>query len=55
VGGDLGPVAAGYGTLVALAAVYALIGLAIRDRIWRRMPRGSESAGARTLAGHHLF
>jgi hypothetical protein len=55
VGGDLGPVAAGYGTLVVLAALYALVSLAIRDRIWRRLPPNGESSGARTVAGHHLF
>jgi 4-hydroxybenzoate polyprenyltransferase len=55
VGGDFGPVAAGYGALVVLAALYAITGLAIRDRIWRRLPRAGESSSARIVAGHHLF
>jgi hypothetical protein len=35
VGGDLGPLAVGYGLLVSLAALYLVAGLAIRERAWR--------------------
>jgi hypothetical protein len=40
-GGSLGPMAVGYGLLVVLAALYMVAGLAIRDRVWRRLRRGS--------------
>jgi hypothetical protein len=39
IGGDLGPLAVGYGLLVALTALYLFAGLAIRERIWRRLSR----------------
>ncbi len=38
VGGELGPLAVGYGLLVALSALYLVAGLAIRERVWRRLP-----------------
>lgn len=37
MGGELGPMTTGYGLLVALAAVYMAVGLAIRDRAGRRL------------------
>ncbi len=37
IGGELGPLAIGYGLLVALAALYLVAGLAIRERVWRRV------------------
>ena len=37
VGGEVGPLVAGYGMLLGLAAVYLAAGLAIRDRAWRRL------------------
>jgi hypothetical protein len=37
VGGDIGPLAAGYGLLVLLGALYLVAGLAIRERVWRRL------------------
>lgn len=37
IGGELGRLAIGYGLLVALAALYLVAGLAIRERVWRRV------------------
>jgi len=37
IGGELGPLAAGYDLLVALGALYLFAGLAIRERPWRRL------------------
>lgn len=58
VGGDLGPLVAGYGALVVLAAMYMAVGLALRDRAWRRLgrpvdPRRIPTAGR--LAGRRVF
>lgn len=39
IGGEIGPLLAGYGLLVALSAIYLVVGLAIRARPWRRMSR----------------
>jgi hypothetical protein len=39
LGGEIGPLLAGYGFLVALAALYMTVGLAIRARVWRRVGR----------------
>ena len=56
VGGDLRPMIVGYGLLIALAALYLVAGLAIRERVWQRM---SESAQDRPrperLAGRRVF
>lgn len=53
-GGQFGPLTVGYGALVGLASIYALVGLAIRARIWRRVPRlGSD--GVETVAAHRVF
>ena len=56
VGGELGPLAVGYGLLVALAALYLVAGLAIRERVWRRMaaPRIERPTSDR-LAGRRVF
>lgn len=54
IGGELGPLTAGYGVLVGLAAVYALVGLAIRDRAWRRLS-GTRSSRVETVASHRVF
>jgi hypothetical protein len=37
IGGDIGPLAVGYGVLVVLSAVYLVVGLAIRERLWLRL------------------
>jgi 4-hydroxybenzoate polyprenyltransferase len=56
VGGELGPLAVGYGLLVALAALYLVGGLVIRERVWRRIsaptikgPRIDRLAGPRVF------
>ena len=36
-GGELGPLAVGYGLLVSFAALYLVAGLAIRERAWRAL------------------
>jgi hypothetical protein len=56
VGGELGPMAVGYGLLVALCALYLVAGLVIRDRVGQRMSR-TDGAGAHVdrLAGRRVF
>jgi hypothetical protein len=56
IGGEVAPLAVGYGLLVVLAAVYMLAGLAIRERVWRRIsrPAGSTPTIDR-LAGRRVF
>jgi hypothetical protein len=56
VGGELGPMAVGYGLLVALSALYLVTGLAIRERVWRRVSRiEAPSAHPDRLAGRRVF
>lgn len=58
IGEGVGALAIGYGVLVVLAALYMIVGLAIRDRIDRRAsaPRGSEATTTiDRLAGHRVF
>lgn len=55
IGGDIGPLTAGYGVLVGLAALYALAGLAIRERVWRRLSRLREASAPKTVASHRMF
>ena len=56
IGGDVGPLTVGYGLLVALAALYMVIGLAIRERVWQRVgTHGSERLSADRLAGRRVF
>lgn len=58
IGGSLGPLAAGYGVLVVLTALYLIVGLAIRDRVWRRaVParRGDIVPLTDRLAGRRVF
>lgn len=56
VGGQIGPMIVGYGLLIALTALYLVAGLAIRERVWRRMSR-TVAAGrhADRLAGRRVF
>lgn len=56
VGGELGPLVVGYGLLMALAALYLVAGLAIRERVWERLsaPRIERPASDR-LAGRRVF
>jgi hypothetical protein len=56
VGGELGPLVAGYGLLVALSALYLVAGLAIRQRVWRRLSRqATTTARVQRLAGRRVF
>ena len=58
IGEGVGALAVGYGVLVVLAALYMIVGLAIRDRIARRSSaqRASEAAPSiDRLAGHRVF
>ena len=56
VGGELKPLAVGYGLLVALCALYLVAGLAIRERVWRRLSRPVPSeAPIDRLAGRRVF
>jgi len=56
IGGELGPLAAGYGLLVALSAIYLVAGLAIRERAWQRLSRPMpNSAQPDRLAGRRVF
>ena len=56
IGGELGPLVVGYGLLVAMSALYLVIGLAIRERVWRRL--SAQTIGrpsADRLAGRRVF
>jgi hypothetical protein len=57
IGGELGPLAVGYGVLVLLAALYLVVGLAIRDRVWRRLsaPPAAQRRPIDRLAGRRVF
>ena len=56
VGGELGPMAAGYGMLTALSALYLVAALAIRERVWQRFSRREgPSAHPDRLAGRRVF
>ena len=56
IGGEVAPLAVGYGLLVVLAAVYMLAGLAIRERVWRRISRPTGPAPTiDRLAGRRVF
>ena len=67
IGGELGPLAVGYGMLVAIwlatglavfaiTGLYLVAGLAIRERVWRRMPRPMATpTHTDRLAGRRVF
>lgn len=58
IGDGVGALAVGYGVLVVLAALYMIVGLAIRDRVGRRAVRQRSSEPAPLvdrLAGHRVF
>lgn len=56
LGGEMGPLAIGYGLLVALASLYLVAGLAIRERVWRRWSATSIGRpNADHLAGRRVF
>jgi hypothetical protein len=56
IGGAFGPIAVGYGLLISLAALYLVAGLAIRDRVWRRLSAPSlQRPKADHLAARRIF
>jgi hypothetical protein len=56
VAGEFGPMVAGYGVLIAISALYLAVGLAIRDRVWRRSYRTQPTtARVDRLAGRRVF
>jgi sulfite exporter TauE/SafE len=56
VGGELGPMAVGYGLLIALSALYLAAGLTIRERAWQRLARHDGTAAhPDRLAGRRVF
>lgn len=56
IGGEIGPLAVGYGFLVALSALYMIAGLAIRDRGWHRAARPvATRVQPDRLAGRRVF
>lgn len=56
IGGDVGPLAVGYGLLVVLAALYLVAGLAIRQRVWRHVSRPEPTTPPiDRLAGRRVF
>ena len=56
IGGQIGPLATGYGMLVALSALYLFAGLLIRDRARRRLTMSSTNRPVPDrLAGRRVF
>lgn len=56
IGGDVGPLAVGYGLLVVVAALYMVAGLAIRERVWQRFTRAErQMPTVDRLAGRRVF
>jgi sulfite exporter TauE/SafE len=57
VGGELGPMAVGYGLLIALCALYLVAGLVIRERVWTKRTARLERTGSHVdrLAGRRVF
>ena len=56
VGGEFGPMVVGYSLLTALCALYLVAGLAIRERVWRRVATPTiEAPNPDRLAGRRVF
>ena len=56
VGGELRPMIVGYGLLIALAALYLVAGLAIRERVWQRMSQPTaDRPRPERLVGRRVF
>lgn len=55
IDGPLRSLTVGYGVLLGLAALYALSGLVLRDRPWRRVGDDREGSRVETVASHRVF
>jgi hypothetical protein len=55
VGGELGPMAVGYGLLIALCALYLVAGLLVRERVGQRVARLERASRIDRLAGRRVF
>ena len=55
IGDELGPLLVGYGLLIALAALYLVAGLAIRERVRRRAVSSTVAPATDRLAGRRVF
>ena len=55
VGGELGPLAVGYGLLIALSALYLVAGLLVRERMGQRVARLERVSSIDRLAGRRIF
>ena len=56
VGGEVGPMAIGYGLFVALGALYLVAALAIRERVWQRLAgKRVDGPAADRLVGRRVF
>ena len=56
IGGEMGPLAVGYGLLVVIAALYMVAGLAVRQRVWHRISHPErQTPPVDRLAGRRVF
>ena len=55
VGGELGPLAVGYGLVIALCALYLVAGLLLRERVSQRVARMEPVSRIDRLAGRRVF
>jgi hypothetical protein len=56
IGGQFGTLAASYALLIALSALYMIVGLAIRERVWHRLSAANlERPRSDRLAGRRVF
>ena len=55
IGGQAGPIAAAYGVLFSLCALYMIAGLALRDRVRRRSMSGGTTPEPRHLGSLRIF
>ncbi len=55
IGDELGPLLVGYGLLIALAALYLVAGLAIRERVRHRAGSSAVAPATDRLAGRRVF
>jgi hypothetical protein len=55
VGGEIGPLAVGYGLLIALCGLYLVAGLLVRERASQRLARMERASRIDRLAGRRVF